>query len=124
MAVGGAVLMSLKGPRTRLIDLEGSGVLPGFNDAHAHVVYYGLTRFGADLGGARSVAEIADRLRTHGRTLARGEWAEGGGDRHPLEDAGTDARWGGGAEGLGLRRRRAGRAPPAASPRAGPCNGP
>lgn len=81
IAVGGAGLMSLKGPRTRVIDLEGSAVLPGFNDAHAHVVYYGLTRFGADLGGARSVAEIADRLRAHGRGLKAGEWQHGMGYR-------------------------------------------
>ena len=42
--------MGLRGPQTRVIDLGGATVLPGFNDAHAHVVYYGLTRFGADLG--------------------------------------------------------------------------
>jgi predicted amidohydrolase YtcJ len=81
VAVGGAELMGLRGPKTKAINLAGAAVLPGFNDAHAHVVYYGLTRFGADLGGARSVAEIADRLRTHGRTLARGEWQQGMGYR-------------------------------------------
>jgi predicted amidohydrolase YtcJ len=56
-------------------------VLPGFNDAHAHVVYYGLTRFGADLGGARSVPEIVDRLREHSRKLKKGEWQHGMGYR-------------------------------------------
>ena len=81
IAVGGAGLMSLKGPRTRVVDLESAAVLPGFNDAHAHVVYYGLTRFGADLGGARSVAEISDRLRAQGRGLKQGEWQHGMGYR-------------------------------------------
>lgn len=81
IAVGGSGLMGLKGPRTRVIDLQGSAVLPGFNDAHAHVVYYGLTRFGADLGGARSVAQIVDRLREHGRRLKKGEWQLGTGYR-------------------------------------------
>src|SRR5260370_14571114 len=80
-AVGGAEGMALRGPRSRVIDLRGAAVLPGFNDAHAHVVYYGLTRFGADLGGARSVAEIVSRLRAHGRTLKRGEWQQGMGYR-------------------------------------------
>jgi len=80
-AVGGAELAGLKGPRTRVVDLKGSAVLPGFNDAHAHVVYYGLTRFGADLGGARSVQEIVSRLRTHGRRLKKGEWQQGMGYR-------------------------------------------
>jgi predicted amidohydrolase YtcJ len=81
MAVGGSGLMGLKGRRTRVIDLKGSAVLPGFNDAHAHVVYYGLTRFGADLSGARSVPEIVKRLREHGRRLRKGEWQQGMGYR-------------------------------------------
>ena len=81
MAAGGPEVVGLKGPRTRMIDLGGAAVLPGFNDAHAHVVYYGLTRFGADLGGARSVADIAARLREHGRVLKRGEWQHGMGYR-------------------------------------------
>jgi hypothetical protein len=81
LAVGGQELMGLKGPRTRVIGLAGASVLPGFNDAHAHVVYYGLTRFGADLGGARSVREIADRLKAHARTLKPGAWQQGMGYR-------------------------------------------
>jgi predicted amidohydrolase YtcJ len=80
-AVGGTEIMALKGPRTRVVDLQGCAVLPGFNDAHAHVVYYGLTRFGADLGGARSVPEIVRRLREHGRGLKKGEWQQGMGYR-------------------------------------------
>jgi predicted amidohydrolase YtcJ len=73
--------MGLRGRRTRLVDLHGAAVFPGFNDAHAHVVYYGLTRFGADLGGARSVAEVVSRLRTQGRVLEPGEWQQGMGYR-------------------------------------------
>ena len=73
--------MGLRGPRTRMVDLAGATVLPGFNDAHAHVVYYGLTRFGADLGGARSVTEIVQRLKAHGRTLKASEWQQGMGYR-------------------------------------------
>jgi predicted amidohydrolase YtcJ len=74
IASGGSELMSLREPGTRVVKLSGATVLPGFNDAHAHVVYYGLTRFGADLGGTRSVAEIAQRLKEHARTLKPGEW--------------------------------------------------
>jgi len=81
MAVGGAEVMGLRGSRTRVQRLFGAAVLPGFNDAHAHVVYYGLTRFGADLGGARSVQDLADRLRAHGRRLRPDEWQQGMGFR-------------------------------------------
>ncbi|HXD80826.1 MAG TPA: amidohydrolase [Candidatus Acidoferrum sp.] len=81
LAVGGSELMGLRGPLTRVIGLAGASVLPGFNDAHAHVVYYGLTRFGADLGGVRSVREIAERLKAHARTLKPGAWQQGMGYR-------------------------------------------
>ena len=81
VAGGGSELMGLRGPRTRVVNLAGASVLPGFNDAHAHVVYYGLTRFGADLGGARNVAEIAGRLKEHSRVLKPGEWQLGMGYR-------------------------------------------
>ena len=81
IAAGGSELLGLRDRRTGLVDLAGATVLPGFNDAHAHVVYYGLTRFGADLGGARSVAEIVQRLKAHGRTLRGAEWQQGMGYR-------------------------------------------
>jgi predicted amidohydrolase YtcJ len=81
LAAGGREVLALRGPRTKLVQLDGRAVLPGFNDAHAHVVYYGLTRFGADLGGSASVAEIVRRLRDHGRKLRPGEWQQGMGFR-------------------------------------------
>ena len=81
IAVGGREVMGLRGPRTRVVDLRGSAVLPGFNDAHAHVVYYGLTRFAADLTGARGIDDILDRLKEHTDSLKPGEWAQGMGYR-------------------------------------------
>jgi len=81
IACGGREVMALQGPRTRVVDLAGSAVLPGFNDAHAHVVYYGLTRFAADLSGARGIDDILDRLHKHARRLKPGEWLLGMGYR-------------------------------------------
>jgi hypothetical protein len=80
-AIGGKEVMGLRGPRTRVVDLGGRAVLPGFNDAHAHVVYFGLTRFGADLGGVRGIDEILDRLHAHATTLKPGDWQQGMGYR-------------------------------------------
>lgn len=34
---------ALAGPRTRRHDLEGATVIPGFNDAHCHVLAFGLS---------------------------------------------------------------------------------
>jgi len=81
IAFGGREVMSLRGPRTRVVDLEGAAVLPGFNDAHAHVVYYGLTRFAADLTGARGIDDILARLEEHATKLKPGEWLQGMGYR-------------------------------------------
>ncbi|HEV2139775.1 MAG TPA: amidohydrolase family protein, partial [Candidatus Dormibacteraeota bacterium] len=81
VACGGREVMSLRGPRTRVVDLDGSAVLPGFNDAHAHVVYFGLTRFAADLSGARGIDDILDLLRDHAGRLKPGEWLQGMGYR-------------------------------------------
>jgi len=81
LACGGREVLGLRGPRTRVVDLDGGAVLPGFNDAHAHVVYYGLTRFGADLSGATGIDDILDRLRDHARRLKPGEWQQGMGYR-------------------------------------------
>ena len=81
LAHGGREVMALRGPRTRVVDLDGSAVLPGFNDAHAHVVYYGLTRFAADLSGARGIDDILDRLKQHAHGKPPGEWLQGMGYR-------------------------------------------
>ena len=80
-AVGGVEVMALRGPRTKVVDLQGGAVLPGFNDAHAHVVYYGLTRFAADLTGTRTIGELLGRIKEHGRRLRAGEWQQGMGYR-------------------------------------------
>ena len=81
LASGGREVMGLRGPHTRVVDLGGSAVLPGFNDAHAHVVYYGLTRFAADLSGVRGIDDILDRLKDHAKSLKPGEWQQGMGYR-------------------------------------------
>ena len=81
LAVGGREVMGLRGPRTRVVDLRGGAVLPGFNDAHAHVVYFGLTRYAADLGGARGIDDILARLKDHAQGLEAGEWQQGMGYR-------------------------------------------
>ena len=81
LACGGREVMGLRGPKTRVVDLNGAAVLPGFNDAHAHVVYYGLTRFAADLTGTRGIDEVLDRLREHAAALKPGDWQQGMGYR-------------------------------------------
>jgi predicted amidohydrolase YtcJ len=79
MAVGGREVLELKGPRTRVVELEGGAVLPGFNDPHAHVVYHALSSYGADLTGSRGIPELQRRLARVAARLAPGAWLLGRG---------------------------------------------
>jgi predicted amidohydrolase YtcJ len=69
VAVGPATeVMKLRGPDTKLIDLGGRTMLPGFVDAHGHVVLGGLQALSANLlappdGKVKSIAELQQTLR-------------------------------------------------------------
>jgi len=50
VAVGSAAdVMTLKGPKTKLIDLQGKCLLPGFVDGHGHCLQTGLQAASANL---------------------------------------------------------------------------
>lgn len=94
VATGGGELLGLAGKATKVVDLRGRAVLPGFNDAHAHLVYEGLTTYGANLVGARSIAEIQERLRATAARLEAGEWLIGRGYFEPeLAEGRPPTRW-------------------------------
>jgi predicted amidohydrolase YtcJ len=56
------------------VDAHGSVIVPGFNDAHAHSVWFGLTLSELDLSRAGSVKDIYQLLASHSRRLKKGEW--------------------------------------------------
>ncbi len=64
----------------KIIDLKGKAVLPGFIDAHTHLVSTGLTRtVYLDLSGARSLEELLEQVRGELARRAEGEWLVGRG---------------------------------------------
>lgn len=63
----------------RVVDLRGAVVVPGLADAHCHLVGLATTLAAADLRGARSVEELAQRAAAHAAGLPAGAWAEGAG---------------------------------------------
>ncbi len=79
VAAGGREVLELKGRATRVVELAGGAVLPGFNDPHAHVAYHALSSYGADLTGSRSIAELQRRLAGAAARLAPGAWLLGRG---------------------------------------------
>lgn len=53
------------GPRTRVVDLKGAALFPGFTDAHAHLRGIGERELTLNLEGATSAAEAAGRLKAY-----------------------------------------------------------
>lgn len=66
-------------PQARIFDLGKRTVVPGLIDAHGHVLNLGLSLQRADLVGARSKAQIIERLRAAESKLPKDAWLLGRG---------------------------------------------
>ncbi len=68
------------GAWTPIIDCEGRTLLPGFIDAHCHVLGYAESLVSLNLSpreGIRSIPDIQDRIRDFCRSLPVGTWVRG-----------------------------------------------
>ncbi len=75
VAVGSeAEVLGLAGDDTRMLDVEGGAVLPGFYDAHAHLVETGLVSAQLDLSRCASVGELLDAIGRACGERERGSW--------------------------------------------------
>lgn len=72
------------GPNTRVIDLEGRFVMPGFNDAHVHFGSGGQGLLSVNVEGTRSLNEFQERIRARLGEFEPGEWVTGRGWDHSL----------------------------------------
>jgi predicted amidohydrolase YtcJ len=72
------------GPGTKIIDLNGKFVMPGFNDAHLHLGHGGFQMLSVDLTGAKSLDEFRNRIRARVEKAEPGEWIVGSGWDHTL----------------------------------------
>jgi predicted amidohydrolase YtcJ len=79
LAVGSSEeIRKLAGPRTRVIDLKGRRVVPGFYDSHVHLLGSGLRVTEVALKDAKGEEEFGKRLREFDRKLPRDRWLIGG----------------------------------------------
>jgi len=78
----------LRRPQTRMIDAGGAAVLPGFNDAHAHVIAGGLALHRIDLAEARTLDEVGRRIRLWADANPDKPWVLGDGWQPRLFAAG------------------------------------
>ena len=66
------------GRDTELVDLRGKTVLPGFIDAHIHLVDAAYRRYYIDASGTRSEAEVAKLVQQRAAQTPPGQWIQGG----------------------------------------------
>ena len=81
-------ILSLADAHTRVIDLNGKCIVPGFTDTHCHVLFGGLEKKHLDLSSVRSIEEIVERGRKYieDHNIPEGTWILGGGYDHNIFD--------------------------------------
>ena len=80
-------ILRMQRPQTVTIDAKGAAVVPGFNDAHLHLVRGGLTLDTADLSGVTSVADAVARVQAWTAENPGRTWIVGRGFGTSLLDA-------------------------------------
>src|SRR5688572_25964968 len=69
----------LVGPKTRVVDLRGNTVLPGFADAHQHLSGVGFREMNLNLEGATSLEDFLAKVKARVAQAKPGEWVTGRG---------------------------------------------
>jgi len=72
-------VLKTKGPDTRIVDLGGHFVMPGFNDAHLHLSDAGQEKLRVNIAGAKTLDEFRERVRAAVEKAGPGEWILGAG---------------------------------------------
>ena len=79
VAVGSRADIDLwRGPQTKLIDVGGKLLLPGFNDAHVHFIQGGAQLDQVQLTDASTPDDFAKRIAAQVKKTPKGEWILGG----------------------------------------------
>ena len=78
IAVGSdAAVLQTKGPNTRVVDLRGQTVLPGFNDTHVHLTAGKDLETQVDLTDIHSINDIRAAIAARARQSKAGDWIVG-----------------------------------------------
>jgi hypothetical protein len=74
LAGSGAEVRKRAGTAVPVLDAKGMMLVPGFIDAHVHLLDGGFALASVQLRDARTKAEFVDRIRRHAATLPAGAW--------------------------------------------------
>ena len=91
-SAGDRDIRDLTGPATEIVDLRGRALLPGFQDAHVHPAFAGVTMLGCNLIGARTLDEALARIAAYAREHPDRPWIAGSGWRMEWFPGGTPDR--------------------------------
>lgn len=80
---------SFTGARTRVIDLQGKLVLPGFHDSHVHPISGGIELGECNLNDATNEAEVEEIIRRYAQANPATKWIRGGGFQLPIFPGGN-----------------------------------
>ena len=84
----------ISAPGSKVVDLRGRVVLPGFIDAHLHVLEVGASTLMLDLRGVESIAELKRLVSEKAGELGVGEWILGRGwDQERFIEKRLPTRW-------------------------------
>lgn len=78
VAIGAEAVRARTGKRTRVIDLQGAFVTPGFIDPHVHFVKASQMLSQPSLRDAANPQEFIRRVAAAAKDLPKGQWLEGG----------------------------------------------
>ena len=85
-------IRDLAGRQTETVPLRGRALLPGFQDAHVHPAFAGITMLRCDLDGAGDLDSALARIRAYAGAHPDREWIDGSGWRMEWFDGGTPSR--------------------------------
>ncbi len=87
-----AELRELRGPGTDVVELGDRALLPGFQDAHVHPAFAGVTMMGCNLIGAATLDQALDRIWAYTVAHPEAEWIAGSGWRMEWFDRGAPGK--------------------------------
>lgn len=84
-AVGSAAeIRKMTAASARVIDAHGQMLVPGFNDAHVHIISAGRGLSSVKLRDASTPAEFIARIKAYAKTIPKGAWITDGDWDHTL----------------------------------------